>query len=348
MSTHDLAETAQAMVAPGKGILAADESSGTMSKRLEALGITSNPEVRRSYRDMLLTTPGLDQYVSGVILYDETIRQTVSDGTPFPQALEALGILPGIKVDTGAMPLAGSPDEKVTEGLDGLRGRIAEYVGMGARFAKWRAVITIGDGIPTKYCIHANAHALARYARLCQEGGLVPIVEPEVLMDGDNTIERCFEVTEATHRAVFNELYVQGVALDQMVLKPNMVVSGKKCPVQASSEEVAAETIRLLRRTVPAAVPGIAFLSGGQGAQAATEHLNLINAMGPHPWKVTFSYGRALQDPSLAAWKGEGSNVEAGQAALAERTKANSLASTGAYSTSGSGGEESHVSVSQD
>jgi len=348
MSAHDLAETAQAMVAPGKGILAADESTGTMSKRLEAIGVTSSSEIRRSYRDMLLTTPGLDQHVSGVILYDETIRQTLGDGTPFPKALEARGILPGIKVDTGAKDLAGAPGEKITEGLDGLRERIAEYVGMGARFAKWRAVITIGEGIPSQYCINANAHALARYAKLCQEGGLVPIVEPEVLMDGDNTIERCFDVTEATHRAVFNELYVQRVALDQMVLKPNMVVSGKKCPVQAGPEEVAAETVRLLRRTVPAAVPGIAFLSGGQGAEAATEHLNLINAMGPHPWKITFSYGRALQDPSLAAWKGDESNIEAAQAALAERTRANSLASTGAYRSTGSRGSQAPVSVSQD
>jgi fructose-bisphosphate aldolase class I len=348
MSAHDLAETAQAMVAPGKGILAADESTGTMSKRLEAIGVTSSPEIRRSYRDMLLTTPGLDQHISGVILYDETIRQTLGDGTPFPKAIAARGILPGIKVDTGAKDLAGAPGEKVTEGLDGLRERIAEYVGMGARFAKWRAVITIGDGIPSRYCIDANAHALARYAKLCQEGGLVPIVEPEVLMDGDNTIERCFEVTEATHRAVFNELYAQRVALDQMVLKPNMVVSGKKCPTQAGPEEVAAETVRLLRRTVPAAVPGIAFLSGGQGAQAATEHLNIINSMGPHPWKVTFSYGRALQDPSLAAWKGDESNIEAAQSALAERTKANSLASIGAYSSSGSQGAQAPVSISQD
>jgi fructose-bisphosphate aldolase, class I len=348
MSTHDLAETAQAMVAPGKGILAADESSGTMSKRLEALGIEPSVEVRRSYRDMLLTTPGLDRYVSGVILYDETIRQAIGDGTPFPQAIEALGILPGIKVDTGAMDLAGAPGEKITEGLDGLRGRIAEYIGMGARFAKWRAVITIGDGIPSRYCIDANAHALARYAKLCQEGGLVPIVEPEVLMDGEHTIEKCFEVTEATHRAVFNELYKQRVALDQIVLKPNMVVSGKKCPVQAGPDEVAAETVRLLRRTVPAAVPGIAFLSGGQGAEAATQHLNIINSMGPHPWKITFSYGRALQDPSIAAWKGEASNIEAGQAALAERTRANSLASTGAYTSSGGAGGDDHISVSQD
>jgi fructose-bisphosphate aldolase class I len=349
MSTRDLAETAQAMVAPGKGILAADESNGTMSKRLEAAGIEPSSEVRRAYRDMLLTTPNLDSYVSGVILYDETIRQTIGDGTPFPQAIEKLGILPGIKVDTGAKDLAGAPGEKVTEGLDGLRERITEYVGMGARFAKWRAVITIGEGIPTRYCIDTNAHALARYARLCQEGGLVPIVEPEVLMDGDHTIERCFEVTEAVHRAVFNELYEQGVALDQMVLKPNMVISGKKCPVQAGPDEVAAETVRLLRRTVPAAVPGIAFLSGGQGAQAATEHLNIINSMGPHPWKVTFSYGRALQDPALAAWKGSESNIQEAQAALADRTKANSLATSGAYTSAGAAvGAQSPVSVSQD
>src|SRR5712691_11179428 len=281
MSDHDLAATAQAMVAPGKGILAADESVGTISKRFAALGIESTFESRRSYRDLLLTTPDLSSYVSGVIMYDETIRQSLTDGTPFPQVLEKQGVLPGIKVDTGAKPLAGHPGETVTEGLDGLRERIAEYVGMGARFAKWRAVIAIGDGRPSGACISTNAHALARYAALCQERGLVPIVEPEVLMDGDHSIQRCFEVTEATLRAVFNELADQGVALEGMILKPNMVIAAKKASRQAGVQEVAAETLRCMLRTVPAAVPGIAFLSGGQSAQVATEHLNAMSNMGP-------------------------------------------------------------------
>jgi fructose-bisphosphate aldolase class I len=265
-------------------------------------------------------------------MYDETIRQSTADGKPFPQLLEENGILTGIKVDTGAKPLAFHSDEKITEGLDGLRERIEEYVGLGAKFAKWRAVITIGDGIPSRACISANAHALARYAALCQEGGLVPIVEPEVLMDADNTLERCFEVTEETHRAVFAALADQDVMLEGMVLKPNMVISGKKCETQAGVQEVAEATLRCLRRTVPAAVPGIAFLSGGQSAEVATEHLDAMNKMGPHPWELSFSYGRALQDPALKAWKGEGSNLDAGKQALSHRARLNSAAHAGAYS----------------
>ena len=327
----DLTSTAQAMVAPGKGILAADESTATIGKRFASIDVDSTEENRRAYRDTLLTTPGLSDAVSGVIMYDETIRQSTSDGTPFPEFLQAAGILPGIKVDTGAKNLAKAEGEMVTEGLDGLRERIAEYVELGARFAKWRAVITIGDHLPSRYCIDANAHALARYAALCQEGGLVPIVEPEVLMDGDHSIERCFEVTEATHRVVFATLYEHRVALDQMVLKPNMVISGKGNARQAGVEEVAEQTLRCLRRTVPAEVPGIAFLSGGQGAAMASEHLNAMNSMGPQPWTLTFSYGRALQDPALAAWKGEASNREAGQQALWARCEANSAASLGKY-----------------
>ncbi len=327
----DLTTTAQALVAPGKGVLAADESTGTIGKRFAAIDIESTEESRRAYRDALLSTPDLAESISGVIMYDETIRQSTSDGIPFPKMLADHGILPGIKVDTGAKDLALAPGEKLTEGLDGLRDRIAEYVELGAKFAKWRAVITIGDGIPSATCIDTNAHALARYAALCQEGGLVPIVEPEVLMDGDHSIERCFEVTEATQRAVFAALAIQRVDLEQMVLKPNMVLSGKDNERQADVEEVATQTLRCLRRTVPAAVPGIAFLSGGQGADKATEHLNAMSAMGPHPWVLTFSYGRALQDPALVAWKGEEANRDAGQQALSARCKANSAASQGKY-----------------
>jgi len=331
MSDNDLVGIAQAMVAPGKGILAADESVATASRRLESVGVEPSADVRRDYRDMLLTTEGLSEYISGVILFDETLRQTSTDGTPFPKLLDRLDILPGIKVDTGAKDLASAPGEKITEGLDGLRERVAEYVSLGAKFAKWRAVITIGDGIPSQYCIKANAHALARYAALCQEGGLVPIVEPEVLMDADNDIDRCFEVTEATHHAVFNELYEQRVSFEAMVLKPNMVISGKKCSTQASVEEVAERTLQLLRRTVPATVPGIAFLSGGQSSIVATEHLNAMNAINDVPWKLTFSYGRALQDDALKAWAGKPDNVAAGQKALAHRAKANSLATSASY-----------------
>ena len=319
------------MVAPGKGVLAADESSGTITKRFEAIGVESTFDSRRAYRETLLSTPGLEEFVSGVILYDETLRQSTADGTPFPKLLEDRGILPGIKVDTGAMDLAGAPGEKITEGLDGLRGRIAEYVALGARFAKWRAVITIGDHIPSDYCIAANAHALARYAALCQEGGLVPIVEPEVLMDADNDIDRCFAVTEKAQHAVFAQLARQRVSFEGMILKPNMVISGKKCASQAGVAEVAEKTLRCLYRTVPAAVPGIAFLSGGQSAEVATAHLNAMNSAGSHPWALSFSYGRALQDPALVAWSGEETNVKAGQEALYHRSKCNSLATAGTY-----------------
>ena len=329
--THDLAATALAMVAPGKGILAADESVATITKRFEKLGITSTAETRRQYRELLLTPAGLEDSVSGVILYDETLRQGLSDGTPFADVLTSRGILPGIKVDTGAKALAGFPGESVTEGLDGLRERITEYVAMGARFAKWRAVITIGDGMPSRACLVTNAHALGRYAALCQEGGLVPIVEPEVLMDGDHSIETCERVTTETLHEVFNQLDIQGVALEQMVLKPNMVIAAKKAPRQADVEEVATATLRVLLRCVPAAVPGIAFLSGGQSAEVATEHLNAMCAMGPLPWGLTFSYGRALQDPALASWAGDPANVGAGQAALLHRTTCNSAATASKY-----------------
>ena len=326
------------MVAPGKGILAADESSGTITKRFEAIGIESTFDSRRDYRQALLTTPGLEEFISGVILYDETIRQSTVDGVAFPKLLEGLGIMPGIKVDTGAVALPNSPDEKITEGLDGLPKRVAEYVSLGATFAKWRAVITIGDGIPSKYCIEANANGLARYASICQEGGLVPIVEPEVLMDWENDIDRCYEVTKAAHEAVFAALDVHNVRLDGIILKPNMAISGKKCPTQAGVDEVAEATVKLLRETVPATVPGVAFLSGGQSAEVATAHLNAMNKLGSNPWTLSFSYGRALQDPALIAWKGEASNVEAAQAALYARSKANSQASLGTY-TAGEAGE---------
>jgi fructose-bisphosphate aldolase class I len=331
MSNHDLAATAQAMVAPGKGILAADESVATCTKRFVALGIESTFETRRQYRELLLTAPGIEEYVSGVILFDETLRQGLTDGTPFAEVLTKAGIFPGIKVDTGAMPLAGHPGETITEGLDGLRKRIEEYVGLGARFAKWRAVISIGDGLPSATCIATNAHALARYAALCQEGGLVPIVEPEVLMDGDHSIEACDEVTTTTLRAVFDELAAQDVVLEEMILKPSMVIAGKKASRQAGIQEVAEATIRCLMRTVPAAVPGVAFLSGGQSAEVATEHLNAMSKLGPLPWGLSFSYGRALQDPALNGWKGDASNVPAAQAALLHRVKLNGVARSGSY-----------------
>ena len=336
MSATDLAAVAQAMVARGRGVLAADESNATITKRFAALDIESTEENRRAYRDTLLSTPGIEEYISGVILYDETIRQSSADGTPFPKMLEAKGILPGIKVDTGSKPLANDNDEQVTEGLDGLRERIAEYVELGAKFAKWRAVIIIDEerGFPSDYAIHCNAHALARYGALCQEGGLVPIIEPEVLMDGSNDIDLCFEVTERVQRRVFQELNRQQVALEGMVLKPNMVISGKGCKAQASAQEVAERTLQCLYRTVPPAVPGIAFLSGGQSAAVATEHLDLMNKKGPHPWALTFSYGRALQDDPLATWKGDNANKEKAQEALAVRAKANAAASKGEYDAS--------------
>jgi fructose-bisphosphate aldolase, class I len=331
MSTisEELAETIQHLLAPPRGILAADESIGTMSIRLEKAGVPPTKEMRCAYREVLGTAPGLGETVSGIILFDETIRQTMADGTPFADTLAAAGVAPGIKVDTGAKPLVGAPGETVTEGLDGLRERLAEYKAMGAKFAKFRAVIHIGDGLPTAMAIHVNAHALARYAALCQEAGIVPIVEPEVLMDGDNTMERCEEVTTTTLRAVFAEIAAQGVALEHMLLKPNMVVSGKQCPVQASVEEVAEATIRCFRRTVPAAVPGIVFLSGGQSPELASAHLNAINKLGAQPWRLSFSFGRALVDPALAAWVGDDANRTAAQEALLDRTRANADASIG-------------------
>jgi len=328
----DLHATAQEIVADNRGILAADESSGTIEKRFDSIGLDSTEENRRAYRDMLFTTPSLEEWVSGVILFDETIRQSSADGTPFPELLSSRGMIPGIKVDTGAKDLAGAPGEKVTEGLDGLRERLEKYRGLGARFAKWRAVITIGDGIPTDYCLRTNAHALARYAALCQEQGLVPIVEPEVLMDADNDIETCYDATSRTLNHVFRELFEQRVDLRGMLLKPNMVMSGKGSSTQASAEEVAEWTIRCFGDHVPAAVPGIVFLSGGQSDQQASENLNAINQLGDQPWVLSFSYGRALQAPALAAWNGDGANVEAGQAQLALRARCNSAAVAGRYS----------------
>ena len=327
-----LTQTARALVAPGKGILAADESVGTMSKRLEAAGVPASPQTRRAYRDLLVTTPGLDESISGVILCDETLRQSVAGGTPFPRACAARGIVPGIKVDTGAKPLAGNPEESVTEGLDGLRERLEEYAEMGAGFAKWRGVITIGGGQPTRSCLVANAHALARYAALCQEAGIVPIVEPEVLMDGDHGFERCAAVSADALHTVFAQLIEQGVALESMVLKPNMIVAGKGCCEQSSAAQVAAATVGVLRRTVPAAVPGVAFLSGGQPPAVATVHLQAMHALGPQPWVLTFSFGRALVDPALAAWRGEPGNVELAQDTLAHRARCNAAAAAGRYS----------------
>jgi len=328
-TSQELADSIKHLLAPPRGILAADESIPTMSTRLEKAGVAPTKEMRCAYREILGTAPNLGETVSGIILFDETIRQTMADGTPFADTLAAAGVAPGIKVDTGAKPLVNAPGETVTEGLDGLRERLAEYKGMGAKFAKFRAVIHIGDGLPTDYAIAVNAHALARYAALCQEAGIVPIVEPEVLMDGDNTMERCEEVTTATLRRVFAELQDQRVTLEHMLLKPNMVVSGKQCPVQASVDEVAEATIRCFRRTVPAAVPGIVFLSGGQSPELASAHLNAINKLGPQPWRLSFSFGRALVDPALAAWVGDEANRTAAQEALLERTKANSDASIG-------------------
>jgi fructose-bisphosphate aldolase, class I len=331
MSANELHETAVAIVADGKGILAADESDGTIKKRFDSIGVESTEENRRAYRQLLFTTEGVEEYIGGVILFDETIRQSADGGTSFPKLLASKGIIPGIKVDKGAKDLAGAPGEKVTEGLDGLRGRLDEYRGLGARFTKWRAVITIGNHIPSEYCLWTNAHALARYAALSQEAGLVPIVEPEVLMDGDHTIERSFEVTSRTLHAVFTELRDQRVQPEGMLLKPNMVLSGYECPQQATHEEVAAETMRCFYRHVPAAVPGIVFLSGGQSDEDATANLNAMNAIGPHPWELSFSYGRALQAPALKAWGGQPENVEAAQRAYYHRAKMNGAARTGMY-----------------
>jgi fructose-bisphosphate aldolase class I len=331
MSWQELYDTAAAIVADNKGILAADESTGTIKKRFDAIAVESTEENRRAYRNLLFTTPGFEEYVGGVIMYDETIRQSADDGTPFPELLASKGVVPGIKVDTGAHEMAGFRGEKVTEGLDGLRARLEEYYAMGGRFAKWRAVITIGEGIPTDACIHANAHALARYAALSQEAGLVPIVEPEVLMDADNTIETCDDVTGRTLRAVYAELFEQEIHLRGTLLKPNMVISGKKCPTQAPPETVASTTVHNLLRHVPALVPGIVFLSGGQSEVEATENLNAINQIGG-PWPLSFSYGRALQASALAAWGGDPANVEAAQEAFLRRARMNALAVAGGWS----------------
>jgi fructose-bisphosphate aldolase class I len=332
MTRQELERTATALVAEGKGILAADETVPTLTKRFATLKIESTEDSRRAYREMFFTTPGVASFISGVILQDETIRQKNVIGIPLAELLSKQGIIPGIKVDTGAKPLAGSPDEKVTEGLDGLRDRLKEYAAMGARFAKWRAVITITDTLPSSMCVGANAHALARYAALCQEQGIVPIVEPEVLMNGAHTIDRCEEVTSLVLHAVFVALFEQGAILEGMLLKPNMVISGKESRRQASVDEVAVATLRCLRRHVPPAVPGIVFLSGGQSDVLATSHLNAINKLdGPRPWRISFSYGRALQDPAIEAWHGKPDNLKAGQQAFYDRAKCNGAAALGRY-----------------
>ena len=325
----ELNSIAKQMVAPGRGILAADESSGTIKKRFDSINVESTEENRRTYREMLFTTPGMEEHISGVIMFDETIRQSTKDGVAFAELLQSKGVVPGIKVDMGAKDLAFAPGEKVTEGLDGLRDRLAEYYGLGARFTKWRAVITIGPDIPSDYCIAVNAHALARYGALSQEQGLVPIIEPEVLMDGEHTVDRCEDVTRTTLTRVFDELRAQRVALDGMILKPNMVVSGSECPEQASVDEVAKRTVELFREVVPSEVPGIAFLSGGQSDEDATAHLNAMNALGDLPWELSFSYGRALQAAALKAWGG--TDVDAGAKAFAKRARLNGAARTGSY-----------------
>ena len=331
MNQQELASIAQAIVAKNKGILAADESTSTIGKRFNSIHIESTEEHRRLYRELLFTAPGSSEFISGVILYDETIRQKTKDGTPFPAYLKKQGVLPGIKVDTGAKPLSGFPGETITEGLDGLRERLAQYHGLGARFAKWRAVIDIGTGIPTRYAIDANAAALARYASLCQEAGIVPIVEPEVLMDGAHTIERCEEVTDAVLENVFAHLAAARIYLEGIILKPNMVIPGKKSGQKVAPEQVAEATLRCLKRHVPSAVPGIAFLSGGQGPVEATLHLSLLNALGKAPWKLTFSYGRALQEDALSTWAGKADAFGSAQQAFYKRAKLNGLAAEGAY-----------------
>lgn len=333
--TETLESIAHAMVAPGKGILAADESSGTIKKRFDTINLESTEDARRDYREMLFrTSEAMQHCISGVILYDETIRQKAKDGTPLVDLIKQAGSIPGIKVDAGAKPMAGHPGELVTEGLDGLRERLAEYYDLGARFAKWRAVIDIADGIPTAGCIEANVEALARYAALCQEAKIVPIVEPEVLMDGGHSIDRCAEVTEATLRALFARLAAHRVKLEGTILKPNMIIAGKKCPVQASTAEIADKTIAVFKRSVPAAIPGIVYLSGGQSDVDATANLNAMNEMGGFPWKMSFSYGRALQASPIKTWGGKPENVEAAQAAFLHRAKMNSFAALGKWQTS--------------
>jgi len=332
MNNQNLEAIAKALVTEGKGILAADESFPTIQKRFDQIDVVSTEETRRSYRELLFTTPGIEEFISGVILFDETIRQTTHDNTPFVELLHQKGMIPGIKVDKGTKSLDGFPGEKITEGLDHLRERLVEYRGLGASFAKWRAVIVIGAQIPSGFCISANAHALARYAALCQEAGLVPIVEPEVLMDGDHDFQTCEEVTTSLLEHVFYELSNHRILLEGVLLKPNMVIPGKECPQQASVSEVAEGTLRCLRRSIPVAIPGIVFLSGGQSPEVATQHLNAMNAMGPHPWELSFSYGRALQQPALKAWKGSPENFNIAQEALYHRAKCNSAARYGKYS----------------
>jgi fructose-bisphosphate aldolase class I len=327
----ELENTARALVAEGKGILAADESTGTIKKRLDSIGVESTEETRRAYRDLLFTTQGVEEFISGVILFDETIHQSSADATPFPKLLESKGIIPGIKVDEGAKPLALAPGETITEGLDGLRERLAEYRGLGARFAKWRATYSIADHKPSEYCVWTNANALARYAALCEEAGLVPIVEPEVLMDGTHSLEESAKATGRVLQAVYVELHDQRVDYRGTLLKPNMVLSGYDAPNRAGVNEVADATLDVLYRHVPAAVPGIVFLSGGQTDEDATAHLNAMNKRGPHPWQLSFSYGRALQAPALRAWAGKAENVEAAQRAFYHRAKMNSAARTGMY-----------------
>ena len=333
MSIEQLAETARAMVAPGKGIIAIDESESTCKKRFDGVGIESTEENRRAYRELLLTAPKANEYLSGAILFDETIRQSTKDGVPFAKYMADHGMIPGIKVDKGTHPLAGFPGEVVTEGLDGLRARLEEYYRLGARFAKWRAVINIGEDIPSGTCIEANSHALARYAALCQEQGLVPMVEPEVLMDGDHDIETCYEVTEVVLRSLFDALYNHNVMLEGTILKASMVVSGKDCPEQASVEEVAESTLMCLKSAVPAILPGIVFLSGGQSDEAATAHLDAMNRLGPNPWPLSFSYGRAMQQAALKLWSQDmAGNFAKAQQTVYERARDNGLAALGQWS----------------
>jgi len=335
MNTQDLIETAKMLVAKDKGLLAMDESNPTCNKRFAKLGIPQTEETRRSYRELIVTTTGLGEFISGVILYDETIRQSAKDGTPFLKIITDAGIIPGIKVDAGAKELAGHPGEKITEGLDGLRDRLKEYFNMGARFAKWRAVIAIGENIPSRGCIETNANALARYAALCQEAGLVPVVEPEVLMDGEHTMEKCFEVTEEVLRTVFNQLYTQRVLLEGILLKPNMVLPGLTCPRQETVVEVADTTVKCLLRSVPASVPGIAFLSGGQSGELASARLNAMNVRyrSRLPWALAFSFARAIQQPALEIWQGKETNILEAQQALYHRAKCNRDARRGEYNS---------------